>query len=200
MWRRTISTASILLAVAAAPATAKGIASGHFTGPGLPGGGMTLIGARRLSQVGLVAPKASALFTLGVVRSELGTPYRAKYHMDYAPRNALRQIVYPYARGGPITFTPRGQHLGQDYESFRGGWHRAGAGLLRLLIRHGFPSDDPLLPDGSVARRDERDQGTAMPAAEPLQLQPWPVVGAAAAIAVGAAFLSRRSAARRRVD
>jgi hypothetical protein len=196
-------TASILfaLAVAAAPATAKAIARGHFMGPGLPDGGVTLIGARGLSKVGLVAPKESALFTLGVGRSELGTPNRAKYRMDYAPRNALRQIVYPYARGGPITFTPRGQHLGQDYESFRGGWYRAGPGLLRLLIRHGFPSDDPRLPDGSVARRDERDQALAKPAAETLQLlEPWPLVGAAAAIAVGAAFLSRRSGARRRVD
>jgi hypothetical protein len=155
---------------------------------------------RGLSKVGLVAPKESALFTLGVGRSELGTPYRAKYHMDYAPRNALRQIIYPYARGGPITFTPRGQHLGQDYESFRGGWYRAGPGLLRLLIRHGFPSEDPRLPYGSVARRDERDQAPAKPAAETLQLLGWPLVGAAAAIALGAAILSRRSVARRRVD
>jgi hypothetical protein len=48
-------TASIFLALAeaAAPATAKGIARGHFTGPGLRDGGVTLIGAGGLSKVGL---------------------------------------------------------------------------------------------------------------------------------------------------
>jgi hypothetical protein len=34
---------------------------------------------------------------LGVERDQLGTPYGAKYRMDYAPRHVLRQVVYPYA-------------------------------------------------------------------------------------------------------
>jgi hypothetical protein len=68
---------------------------------------------------------------------------RARYWMDYTPRHSLRQVVYPYVEGGPVTFTPRGQHLGQDYESFRGGWYSSGPRLLRLLVAHGFPPKDP---------------------------------------------------------
>jgi hypothetical protein len=70
--------------------------------------------------------------------------------MDYWPRVALRQLIYPYAEGGPWTFTPRRQHIGQDYESFRGGWYHATAELLSFLIAHGFPKNAPQSPADRV--------------------------------------------------
>jgi hypothetical protein len=123
MLRSAIGAAVIVftLPMIASPAIAKGINRAHFTGPGLPADGVTLIRARGIAQVGILAPKQGVLSALGVTRADLGTAYRARYYMDYAPRHVLRQLVYPYAKGGPITFTPRGQHIGADYESFRGG-------------------------------------------------------------------------------
>lgn len=138
--------AGLLLLVPAAPAHAKGISYAHFSGPGLPARGLTLVRpGPRVQRTGLVALKKGSIRALGAARGELGTAYRARYRMDYAPRHTLRQVLYPYARGGPITYTPRGQHIGSDYESFRGGWHRAGPPLLHLLMAHGFPSRDPAL-------------------------------------------------------
>ena len=100
---------------------------------------------------------------LGVERDELGTPYGAKYRMDYAPRHVLRQVVYPYALGGAITFTPRGQHIGQDYESFQGGWHAAGPRLLRVLIAHGFPRNDPADPEEEASPVNADRDGLVAP-------------------------------------
>jgi hypothetical protein len=141
------------LGIAASPAGAKGIARAHFWGQGLGAGGVKLVWARGINQVGLVAPKKARLSDLGHDRADLGTGYRASYRMDYAPRHVLRQIVYPYAEGGPITFTPWAQHLGQDYESFKGGWYEARPRLFDMLLRHGFPERDP-----AAAIENEGDQ------------------------------------------
>jgi hypothetical protein len=52
---------------------------------------------------------------------------------------------------------PRGQHIGQDFESFRGGWYAAPSDPLRFLVAHGFPCHDPseeairpLIADGGL--------------------------------------------------
>jgi hypothetical protein len=110
-----------------------------------------------------VALKERSMAALGVERDELGTPYGAKYRMDYAPRHVLRQVVYPYALGGAVTFTPRGQHIGQDYESFQGGWHEAGPRLLRVLIAHGFPHNDPGDPEEAASEVNAEHDGLMVP-------------------------------------
>src|SRR5919198_1893694 len=132
---------AVLLAL---PASAKGISYAHFGGPGLPPGGVTIHGDNEaLPQTGLVELKGVPPSAVGLSLRDLGPAYRAKYRMDYWPRVALRQLIYPYAEGGPWTFTPRRQHIGQDYESFRGGWYHATAELLSFLIAHGFPKNAP---------------------------------------------------------
>jgi hypothetical protein len=202
MCRRAIGVAAIVLALwtAANSAMAKGIERAHFTGPGLPAEGVTLIRARAISQVGLVAPKW-ALSALGVARADLGTAYRARYRMDYAPRHVFRQIVYPYAKGGPITFTPRGQHIGQDHESFRGGWYAARPCLLRLLVTHGFPSHDPVDHDQVMSDHDDEQNlettGSASQASGPGVFWGLAVGGTLAVIAVATGALNNASQRRR---
>jgi hypothetical protein len=151
--RCTIGAAAAILLVVtvAASASAKGISRAHFSGPGLPPEGVTLIRATGIQATGLVAPKERSLAALGIEREDLGTPYQARYRMDYAPRHVLRQVVYPYAPGGAVTFTPGAQHVGPDYETFPGGWHAAGPRLLRMLIAHGFPGNDPAHPEKAAS-------------------------------------------------
>ena len=119
-------------------------------------------------------------------RAQLGPAYPATYHVDYAPHPWLHQVLYPYAKGGPVTFTPRGQHLGQDYESFPGGWYYALSDLMTFLIAHGFPRHAPAA------------HGIAMPAAadavssgSPVDW-PWLIVGAAFVVGLGTILLRRR--------
>lgn len=124
----------------ALPAGAKSISYSHFSGPGLPPEGVTIRARHEaLPDTGLVGPKGVPPSELGLSRRDLGPAYSAEYRMDYAPDVPLHQVVYPYAEGGPWTFTPRGQHIGQDHRSFRGGWYEASPDLLSFLIAHGFP-------------------------------------------------------------
>ena len=144
MTRKLFVCAMVLTAVGvlALPAQAKGISYANFTGPGLPPGGLTIQGDREeLWMTGLLEYKGFAPPT--DERQALGPAYQAVYHMDYAPKVALHQIVYPYAPGGPRTFTPFRQHVGQDSESFPGGWYHSSPQLLTFLLAHGFPREAP---------------------------------------------------------
>jgi hypothetical protein len=53
---------------------------------------------------------------------------------------ALRQVIYPHAAGGPLTYTAPGQALIEG-ESAPGGWFRAPSALLADLERVGVPLD-----------------------------------------------------------
>jgi hypothetical protein len=97
----------------------------------------------QLVKTGLIERKRKSLTALGLSRPDLGPAYRAEYRMDYAPRVTLHQTIYPYAKDGPVTFTPRGQHLGQDYESFRRGVVRRAVGSAALPRRPWLPAPQP---------------------------------------------------------
>jgi hypothetical protein len=85
----------------------------------------------------------------------LGPEYHASYRYDFAPGGLVRQMVYPYADGGPWTYTLPGQDLRYDRRLSMGsvppGWHQASDGLLAFLVRHGFPSHDTTI--GEAKRR-----------------------------------------------
>jgi MYXO-CTERM domain-containing protein len=176
-----------MVLIQAPQASAKGIDHAHFAGPGLRAGGVTIIRGD-LQETGLLKMKNNSLVSLGISRRELGPAYRANYRMDYAPRATLHQVVYPYAQGGPITFTPRDQHIGQDYESFSGGWYAARPGLLAYLIARGFPRFDPtdhVKPPSSAV-------GASQTTSTPSGGGTW-MMGAAALTVLGAvALLVRR--------
>src|SRR6266487_839012 len=56
----------------------------------------------------------------------------------------LRQRVWPYAAGGPVSFTPAGQAV-LDTTSI-GGWYQGFDGLRVQLIELGLPDRKPLAP------------------------------------------------------
>ena len=56
----------------------------------------------------------------------------------------IRQDVYPYAAGGPVTYTRPGQPVFDD--STRGGWYKASDSLRQQLISLGLPDKAPLVP------------------------------------------------------
>lgn len=181
--RKLFATVTAIGAVVlvASPVGAKGIEHAHFSGPGLPSGGVSIVreGYKQLVQTGLLKPKQKSLAALGLSRRDLGPAYRAEYRMDYAPGVTLHQSIYPYSKDGPVTFMPRGQHLGQDYESFRGGWYAAPSDLLRFLVAHGFPRHNPMHDDTQPMPTDESPESTAQPSSS----GPW-LIGATL-IAIG---------------
>ena len=143
MLRRLLVTTIALGAVflAASPASAKGISYAHFTGPGLPSGGLSLRGERQpLWETGVMEQKGPSLSYFDVSADGLGPAYRATYRMDFAPGRTIRQVVYPYAQGGPVTYTPTGQTLGSDFGGpLQGGWYQGSTELRRFLVAQGFP-------------------------------------------------------------
>jgi hypothetical protein len=59
----------------------------------------------------------------------------------------IRQYVYPYAAGGPVTYMPSGQPVYN--ERSRGGWYRASVGLRDQLISAGLPGRAPKASSGN---------------------------------------------------
>ena len=195
MTRKLVVVVAMIGAVLllAPPASAKGISWARFTGPGLPSGGVTIRGDTEvLAQTGLLQPKSPSFSVYGLTRADLGQPFKAEYRMDYAPRVTLNQVIYPYAKGGMMTFTPRGQHIGQDYESFRGGWKRGSPALLAFLVAHGFPPKEGSETAKPVAAAAPAAQGIGADGSGSAWI--WGLVAAAAAVvAVSAAvFVKRR--------
>ena len=195
----TLGTIACLILVAG-PAGAKGISEARFSGPGLPPGGITITHGsyENLMQTGLLDLKSPTLSIYDMTRRDLGPAYQARYRMDYAPRHQLRQVVYPYANGGPVTFTPPGQHLGQDYESFQGGWYLAPTALLPFLVKNGFPEE---APGTKPERKVEVATAGLATGAESGSSDGWIwVVVGAVVVGLAATVLVARMAVRRRPD
>jgi hypothetical protein len=72
--------------------------------------------------------------------SDLGARYTVTYLMPRAAGGPaeLRQDLYPYAAGGPVTYTPAGQ-LGAEGRRVQAGWWQATPGFLGSLIALGLP-------------------------------------------------------------
>jgi hypothetical protein len=221
----SVAFAMAALLLWATPASAKGIASASFTGPGLPPGGITIRGGPdqgptngMLFQSGTFGPKTTGPWAYGLDRSELGAPYRMVVRPDWDPRARAVVIVYPYAQGGPWTYTPPGQNLVPEGEALPGGWWQVGHRMIgsfseriarqfrALLVRNGFPSEAPAytalakpLPGQPV----ETAPAKSATAAGPLQVGTsgaWPLwAWILIAFGMGGALLLVASRQRRRV-
>jgi hypothetical protein len=96
----------------------------------------------------------------------------------------VRQHVYPYAAGGPVTYTKPGQPVFD--QTTRGGWYRASDSLRERLISLGLPNKAPLAAASrgrSVAGAAGGSSASPAPARPAVAAAPavWPrvVVGGA---------------------
>jgi hypothetical protein len=142
-------------AVQAKGATAATISGG---GPGgLPGGPIDLKGdgepgsGTDLANLAEAAGVFSLLFEDGPGGAIANPPPGARgprYTITWTfPNGAggqdkVRQSVWPYAAGGPLTFMAAGQPVLDT--TTRGGWYRAGDDLRLTLIALGLPKRQPL--------------------------------------------------------
>lgn len=145
----------VLVAALALPAAAaaKGPDRASISGRGLET--ITLAGNGESMQNGLGELTAHAGFFPAVFQESpdpmldsaptksLGARYAVHYRVpgpDHATFS-IDQEVYPYAKGGALTYTKPGQRIFDGRT--RGGWFRGGAQLTATLKRLGLPARAP---------------------------------------------------------
>jgi hypothetical protein len=178
MGRRTIRsralfawTVGALFLGVATPAAAKPtFDQAHINGPGLGGRGVHIAGRAiaALGESGIdlangrAYAMADSIAELGLTAAELGPGYVVRYSFDLGrskPPQIVRQELYPYANGGPVTYTSPGQRLGGPASmSITAGWYRSSAAFLDFLIDHGLPRTNPKV---AADRASDQDTGPA---------------------------------------
>jgi hypothetical protein len=195
---------ALLLAAVPTAAQAKGASAATISGGGpggLPGGPIDMKGdgepgsGTNLSNLAEAAGVFALLWEDGQPGALTSAPLPpaqrgARYTITWTFPNGdggedqVRQSVWPYAAGGPLTFMATGQKVLDG--TTKGGWYRAGDNLRQLLITLGLPNRAPLATPTPAP---------PAPAAEPSPaLWPRVVVGVAllVAVAVVAGIILRR--------
>jgi hypothetical protein len=216
MRRRVLAMLVLSLLLAAVPtaAQAKGASEATISGGGpggLPGGPITMKGdgepgsGSDLSNLADQAGVWAVLFEDGP-RGELASaPARAdrgpRYTITWTfPNGAgtedkVRQSVWPYAAGGPLTFMASGQRVLEA--TTKGGWFRSTDTLRQILISLGLPSRRPLTAIAPAVPAPVAAPAQPTTAADP-EPGVWPRVAAGLALllvvaAAGALLLRRRA-------
>ena len=203
---------ALLLAVVPTAAQAKGASGATISGGGpggLPGGPINLKGdgepgsGTNLANLAQAAGVWALLFEDGPGGELASAPATANRGPRYTitwifPNGAgtedkVRQSVWPYAAGGPLTFMASGQPVLDA--TTKGGWYQAADNLRQSLIALGLPSREPLTaPATATATAPATPAAPAAPDPAPAV---WPrvAVGLALLLAVagGALVLRRRS-------
>jgi hypothetical protein len=206
-----LALAALLLVVPTA-AQAKGATAATIDGGGpggTPGGPITLRGDGEpgsSTDLGLLA-QGSGLYTV-VFGDDPGAVLKAaptdrlgpRYTITWTfpdpsggkDRNVL-QRVYPYAAGGPVTFTPAGQPVLDTTTT--AAWYQGFDGLRQQLIDLGLPNRNPLAPAPTATPTPA--PATPQPAAATPASPPpaWPRIATVVAgllALTGFAALSRR--------
>lgn len=213
MQRRALAMLVLALLLAAVPtaAQAKGASAATISGGGpggLPRGPIDLKGdgepgsGTNLSNLA----EAAGVFALlwedgqpGALDSAPLSPAQrgARYTITWTFPNGdggedqVRQSVWPYAAGGPLTFMATGQKVLDG--ATMGGWYRAGDNLRQLLVTLGLPDRAPLATPAPAA-----PAATPAPAADPSPAL-WPKVAGGVVLVLALAgavalVLRRRSA------
>jgi hypothetical protein len=211
--RRVLAVLVLALLVAVVPtaAQAKGATGATISGGGpggLPGGPINLNGDGEPGSGTDLADlaQASGVWALLFEDGQGGALASAPATTDRGPRytitwifpngagteDKVRQSVWPYAAGGPLTFMASGQPVLDA--TTKGGWFQAADNLRQSLIALGLPSRQPLTTSPAPAS----PATPAAPAAPDPAPATWPrvAVGLALLLAVaggGALFLRRRS-------
>ncbi|HEV3496436.1 MAG TPA: hypothetical protein VHA34_08815, partial [Actinomycetes bacterium] len=192
---------ALLLAVVPTAAQAKGASAASISGGGpggLPGGPITLKGdgepgsGSDLSNLADQAGVWAVLFEDGPGGELAAAPAAAdrgpRYTITWTfPNGAgtedkVRQSVWPYAAGGPLTFMASGQRVLDG--TTKGGWFRSTDTLRQTLVALGLPSRQPLTastpstsatPPTATAQPSAAGQPAAAPDPAPAV---WPRVAA----------------------
>jgi hypothetical protein len=184
--------ATMSTVVFAGPASAKveSITEATISGPGLDGGlrieapdteglwksGIDVAG-------GLDSTRADSVEALGLIPADLGSRYLVTFRFDGGD-DLIRQDLYPYAEGGPVTHTPPGQELtlGGPARGLKipmlAGWYQSSLGFFDYLVDHGLPGTNAV---AAIATREPVPDTASETAA------PW---GGIVVILVGLAALS----------
>ena len=211
MQRRALAVLTLVVLLLAVPtaARAKGASAATISGGGsggLPGGPIDLEGdgepgaGTDLANLAEEAGVFTLLFEDGPGGELAAAPAGARgprYTITWTfPNGAgaedkVRQLVWPYAAGGPLAFMASGQKVLDG--TTKGGWYRAADSLRLRLIQLGLPDRQPLAAAPAPAT-------PAAPAPAPAPAPAlWPKVAAGVGVllAVGVALvvvLRRRAA------
>lgn len=193
-------TVGALLAIAT-PAAAKAmIAEAHIGGPGLGGGGLRISAPATEGMWesgidvagGLDDSRPDSVLKLGLTVAELGPKYVVTYRFDAGSTAAeiVRQELYPYAKGGPVTYTPPGQRIAEGLPwggAISAGWYHSSLEFFHYLVDQGLPETSP------VVAADRESAPDTVPAAG-LTLWGWiaPALAGLVALSVAAPRLRRR--------
>jgi hypothetical protein len=205
---------AVLLVAVPTAAQAKGATAATIDGGGpggLPGGPITLGGDGEpgsSTDLGMLA-QGTGLYAAvfdpnsgGVVKAaptdRLGPRYTITWRFpDPAggKDRKVRQRVWPYAAGGPVSFTPAGQPV-LDTTTI-GGWYQGFDGLRAQLMELGLPNRKPLALLPVTPAPAAPAPASPQPAPATAQSAAWPRVAAAIAgllvlIAAAAVSLRRR--------
>ena len=212
--RRVLATLVLALLLAAVPtaAQAKGASAATISGGGsggLPGGPIDLAGdgepgsgtdlANLAEAAGVFAllweddGQSGALDAAPAATGERGPRYTITWTFPNGAggQDKVRQSVWPYAAGGPITYMRPGQPVLDS--TTKGGWYRSADNLRQTLITLGLPDRPPLAVPAPAA--SATPAGGSAPAAVPAPAL-WPRialgVGLLLAAAAGGTLLLRR--------
>jgi hypothetical protein len=181
MQRRVLAMLVLALLLAAVPtaAQAKGASAATISGGGpggLPGGPIDLKGDGEPGSDTDLANLADSAGVFAVLFEDGSTgALTAPPAGDRGPRytitwtfpngagtaDKVRQSVWPYAAGGPLTYMAPGQPVLDT--TTMGGWYRAGDDLRQRLVALGLPSRPPAAASGSTAGASAAG-GSAAPA------------------------------------
>jgi hypothetical protein len=140
----------------ASASQAKGPAAATIDGPGT-GGGVSLGGGGEPGNgvlLGTFTQQAGlfpALFRPtpdpmldSPPAGDLGPRYTVTYRLPgpSGTEDDIRQDLYPYAKGGPVTYTQAGQRFFET-RTTRGGWYQASSALKDTLLKLGLPRTAP---------------------------------------------------------
>jgi hypothetical protein len=140
-----------------ATAGAKGPSDATITGPGLKapikfsGGGESgdSTGLGRLVTWGGFFPQTFGQSPSPLLAARPGTALGPRYDVTYIvpgpSTDTLRQVLYPYALYGPVTYMAPGQKFWS--QTTVGGWYRSNPELKSTLIEAGLPQKAPVTHD-----------------------------------------------------
>jgi hypothetical protein len=172
----------------ASTANAKGPVAATIDGPGT-GGGISVGGSGEpgsgaplgnLSDQAGLFPAAFGQtpdpMLAGRPKGDLGPRYTIRYRLPSpnGGESTIRQDLYPYAQGSPVTYTAPGQ-LFFGTERTRGGWYRAAAALKDTLVNVGLPAQAVGQESPAPRSTPVEDGGTGWS-------DLWPAFGAAALV------------------